>query len=94
MPSIINATSTGVGGLISTGNNDDQLVIQTGDTTAVTIGSDQSVILAGNLDVTGSTTVGSVFMEDNLLVRPLIKDYALEGVAIGNVGATRTFLGT
>jgi hypothetical protein len=46
MPSIINSTSTGVGGLISTGNTDNELVIQTDDTTAITIDSSQAVTFA------------------------------------------------
>ena len=34
---------------------------------------------------------GAVALADALLSRPTLKDYAVEGVAIGNVGATRTF---
>lgn len=48
MPSIINSTSTGVGGLISTGNTDNELVIQTADTTAISIDSSQNVAVTGS----------------------------------------------
>jgi hypothetical protein len=90
MPSIINSTSTGVGGLISTGNTDNELVIQTSDTTAISIDGSQNVTLASDLNITGSTTAAAISMADNLLTRPTLKDYAVEGVAIGNTGATRT----
>jgi hypothetical protein len=34
---------------------------------------------------------GAVALGDAILSRPTLKDYAVEGVAIGNAGATRTF---
>jgi hypothetical protein len=34
---------------------------------------------------------GAVALADAILSRPTLKDYAIEGVAIGNAGATRTF---
>jgi hypothetical protein len=34
---------------------------------------------------------GAVALADAILSRPTLKDYAVEGVAIGNAGATRTF---
>ena len=49
MPSIINSTSTGVGGLISSGATDNELVIQTADTTAITVDASQNVAIVGNL---------------------------------------------
>lgn len=48
MPSIINSTSTGSGGLISTGNTDNELVIQTADTTAISIDGSQNVAVTGS----------------------------------------------
>lgn len=48
MPSVINSTSTGVGGLISTGNTDNELIIQTGDTTAISVDASQNVAVTGN----------------------------------------------
>lgn len=47
MPSIINSTNTGVGGLISTGAVDNELIIQTGDTTAISVDSSQNVAVTG-----------------------------------------------
>jgi hypothetical protein len=41
-----------------------------------------------NLTPKGS---GAVALADAILSRPTLKDYAVEGVAIGNAGATRTF---
>lgn len=49
MPSVINSTSTGIGGLISTGNTDNELVLQTGDTTAISIDASQNVAVTGGL---------------------------------------------
>ena len=56
MASIINSTTTSPGGLISTGDSSNSLLIQTGDTTAITINSSQEVALASNLSVAGTTT--------------------------------------
>jgi hypothetical protein len=60
MPSIINSTTTSPGGLISTGASDNSLLIQTGDTTAITVSSTQQVALTNPLPVasggTGSNT--------------------------------------
>jgi len=39
----------------------------------------------------GATTLsGMLSAADNLINRPVLEDYAIEGVAIGNTGATRT----
>lgn len=59
MPSIINATSGGAGGLITSGDTSGTLQIQTGGTTALTINASQNVTAAGNVTVTGSLTAGS-----------------------------------
>lgn len=56
MPSSINSTTTSPGGLISTGDNSNTLLIQTGDTTAITINNTQAVALSNNLSVAGTTT--------------------------------------
>jgi hypothetical protein len=60
MASIINSTTTSPGGLISTGDSSNSLLIQTGDTTAITISSSQQVALTNPLPVssggTGSNT--------------------------------------
>ena len=40
----------------------------------------------------GATTLsGTLSVADNLVNRPVLQDYAIEGSAIGNTGATRTF---
>jgi hypothetical protein len=40
----------------------------------------------------GATTLsGTLSVADNLVNRPVLQDYAIEGSAIGNAGATRTF---
>jgi hypothetical protein len=49
MASTINSTSTGAGGLISSGDDSGQLEIQTNGTTAITIDSSQNVAVTGNL---------------------------------------------
>lgn len=99
MSSIAAGTTSGAS-LVLTGDTAGDLVIKTnGSTTAVTIGTNQNVTLAAALTVTGSTTTdtltitgattaAAISMADNLLTRPLLKDYALEGVAVGNTGAT------
>jgi hypothetical protein len=58
MPSRINSTTTSPGGLISTGDSDNSLLIQTGDTTAITISSTQQVTLTNPLPV-GSGGTGA-----------------------------------
>lgn len=96
MSSIAAGTTSGLA-LVMTGDTTGELILKTnGSTTAVTVGTDQSVTLAGaldvggNLDITGTTTAAAISMADNLLTRPVFKDYAVEGSAIGNTGATRT----
>lgn len=51
MASTINATSTGSGGLITTGNSVNQLELQTGDTTRVVIDSSGNVTIQGQGDL-------------------------------------------
>jgi hypothetical protein len=56
MPSRINSTTTSPGGLISTGDSDNSLLIQTGDTTAITVNSSQVVSLTNPLPVASGGT--------------------------------------
>lgn len=53
MPSVINSTNSGVGGLISTGAVDNELIIQTADTTAISIDASQNVAVTGTLTFDG-----------------------------------------
>lgn len=44
-----------------------------------------------NVNITGGTASNiSVDFQDKLATRPTLKDYAIEGQAVGNTGATRT----
>lgn len=56
MASIINSTTTSPGGLISTGDSSNSLLIQTGDTTAITVNSSQQVALTNPLALTSGGT--------------------------------------
>ena len=61
MANIINGTSTGSGGLITTGDSSDELQIQTAETTALTITSgQQSVFIAGTAAAPAVTTTGDL----------------------------------
>ena len=45
---------------------------------------------SGVMSVVGVNLSGELACADNLVTRPVLKDYAVEGQAIGNTGATRT----
>jgi hypothetical protein len=49
------------------------------------------LVFATNPTLTGVTLAGEAACADNLVTRATLKDYAIEGSAIGNAGATRTF---
>ena len=55
-------------------------------TSIVADGTDADI----SINITPKGT-GAVALADAILSRPTLKDYAVEGVAIGNAGATRTF---
>jgi hypothetical protein len=55
-------------------------------TTLAADGTDTNI----DINITPKGT-GAVALADALLSRPTLKDYAIEGSAIGNTGATRTF---
>jgi hypothetical protein len=44
----------------------------------------------GVMSVVGVSLSGELSCADNLVTRPVLKDYAIEGSAVGNTGATRT----
>jgi hypothetical protein len=48
-------------------------------------------VFGTNPTLTGVTLAGEAACADNLVTRATLKDYAVEGSAIGNTGATRTF---
>jgi hypothetical protein len=48
-------------------------------------------VFGTNPTLTGVTLAGEAACADNLVTRATLKDYAIEGSAIGNTGATRTF---
>jgi hypothetical protein len=57
--------------------------------TITSTNTDGNIVLDPN--GTGSISLaGPVGVADNLVTRPILKDYAVEGSAIGNTGATRT----
>lgn len=47
-------------------------------------------VFGTNPTLTGVTLAGLAACADNLVNRPVLEDYAIEGVAIGNTGASRT----
>ena len=47
-------------------------------------------VFGTNPTLTGVTLAGEAACADNLVTRPTLKDYAIEGQAVGNTGATRT----
>lgn len=58
---------------------------------AVTDETGTGVLVFGtNPTLTGATLAGELACADNLVTRPVLKDYAIEGSAVGNTGATRT----
>jgi hypothetical protein len=48
-------------------------------------------VSAGTLGTGAFTLGGTLNLVDNIVSRPILEDYAIQGSAIGNVGATRTF---
>ena len=50
-----------------------------------------NVVLSASPTFTGTVTTAAISMADNLLTRSVLKDYAVEGSAVGNTGSTETF---
>lgn len=84
MATIINA-DTVVGGAVITGDASGVLELQTEGVTVATLNADQTVTVAGSM------TTLAINMADNLLTRPVLKDYAIDGSAVGNTGSAYTF---
>jgi len=87
MASIINSTTTSPGGLISTGDSDNSLLIQTGDTTAITINSSQVVSLTNPLPAasggTGLTAFPAPGTSGNVLTSNGTAWTSAAGVVVG-----------
>jgi hypothetical protein len=49
-----------------------------------------ALVFAASPTFSGTVTTAAVAMADNLLTRSVLKDYAIEGSAVGNTGATET----
>jgi hypothetical protein len=78
MATTINA-DTVVGGAIVTGDASGQLELQAAGVTKLTVAA-------------GGVTLGGVLScADQVVNRPVLEDYAIQGSAIGSTGATRTF---
>jgi len=90
--------------LLKIRNNDDDAFITIGKITATTdlftLVADTISEATGAAGVTadgvllkdgGITVSGAINVADQLLNRAVLQDYAIEGSAVGNVGATRTF---
>jgi len=67
------------------------LPVASGGTGATTSTGSGAVVLATNPTLVGATLGGNMDAADYLITKPTLKDYAVEGSAIGNTGATRTF---
>lgn len=50
-----------------------------------------SLVFSASPTFTGTVTTAAISMADNLLTRSVLKDYAVEGSAVGNTGSTETF---
>lgn len=50
-----------------------------------------SLVFSASPTFTGTVTTAAIAMADNLLTRSVLKDYAIEGSAVGNTGSTETF---
>jgi len=59
LSSIINASNTGFGGVITTGDSSGQLQLQTAGTTAVTLDTSQNATFAGKVTSAGALTLAS-----------------------------------
>lgn len=71
------------------------LPIASGGTGSITATGSGLPVLATSPTVTsatltGATMAGELACADQIVSRPVLKDYAIEGSAIGNTGATRT----
>jgi hypothetical protein len=106
MPSSINSTSSSPGGLISSGATDNELVIQTGGTTAISVDAAQNVTItedltvngtfSGNIDVT--TVTGTLPVANGgtgaTTLTGVVKGSGTSAFTAGNVNLTSEVTGT
>jgi hypothetical protein len=76
LASIINASNSGFGGIVSTGDSSGQLQLQTAGTTAVTIDTSQNVTLAGTLAMSSS------FMRNRIINGAMVIDQRNAGASV------------
>jgi len=65
MPASINSTSSSPGGLVTTGDVDNELVIQTGDVTAISIDASQNVAFTGAVSTSGAVSATTLTVNSN-----------------------------
>ena len=82
MANVINATSTGNGGLVSTGDDSGILNIQTNETTAITVDTSQNVLIATTNAITGIT--GVQLTASNTSENPAFINIFRDDTTIGN----------
>jgi hypothetical protein len=82
MPNVINGTSTGSGGLITTGDDSGILNIQTNETTAMSIDASQSVDFTNNIDA--PNTFG---FKNRLINSGMVIDQRNAGASVNTNGA-------
>ena len=86
MPNVINGTSTGSGGLITTGDDSGILNIQTNETTAMSIDASQSVDFTNNIDAPNTFGFKNRIINGNMVIaqrgttftNPASGDYTLD----------------
>ena len=67
MASLLNATTTGLGGIITTGDNSGSLALQTGGTTALTIDGSQNVMIGTTSAVQKFTVAGKTYFSNGVM---------------------------
>ena len=79
---------------VSTTTNTQTLTNKTiafGSNTLTDVASTNTSQTLTNKTLGATTLSGTLSAADNIVDQPVLQDYAIQGVAIGNVGATRTF---
>lgn len=95
MANTINATSTGAGGLITTGDDSGVLNIQTNETTAISIDASQAVSFTNAPTVTGGTANGVAYLNGSKVLTTgsaLVFDGT--NLGLGVTPSTTTFSGS